>query len=66
MLNFMKLKKDLIRELKDNKISFSVYVVLRILVIITLFSQLFNGNYENVFLCLLTLLLLILPTLFIP
>ena len=47
-------------ELKEHKSSFLVYTVLRILVILTMVRQFFMGNYENVFLCLLTLALLLL------
>ena len=50
-------------ELKEHKSSFLVYTVLRILVILTMVRQFFMGNYENVFLCLLTLALLLLPSL---
>lgn len=53
--------KALHMELREHKSSFLVYVVLRLLVIIVMALQLINGNYENVFLCLLTLLLLIIP-----
>ena len=41
-----------------------VYVLLRFLVIIIAVAQFFNGNYENVFLCGLTLILFLLPTIF--
>ncbi len=40
----------------------AVYILLRFLVIATMVAQFFNGNYESVFLCLLTLVLLLLPT----
>ena len=40
----------------------AVYVLLRFLVILTMVAQFFNGNYESVFLCLLTLVLFLLPT----
>lgn len=39
-----------------------VYLTLRLLVITTMIAQFFNGNFENVFLCLLTLILFILPS----
>ena len=51
-------------EIKTNnykKIDLTVYVVLRILVIITMISQLFRGNLENVFMCILTLILFAVP-----
>lgn len=50
-------------ELREHRSSFIVYFTLRILVIAMLVLQLFNRNYENVFLCGLTLLLLVIPSL---
>ena len=41
-----------------------VYLLLRFLVILTMIAQFFNRNFENVFLCLLTLILFVLPTIF--
>ena len=40
----------------------AVYIFLRFAVILVMVAQFFNGNFENVFLCLLTLVLLLLPT----
>ena len=40
----------------------TVYLVLRVLVLITLVAQFFNGNFENVFFCLLSLFLFLMPT----
>ena len=45
-------------EIREHKSSFAVYVVLRMLVLAMAILQFFNGDYENVFLCILTLLLL--------
>lgn len=42
----------------------AVYILLRALVIIVMIAQFFNRNYENVFLCGLTLILFLLPTIF--
>ena len=50
-------------ELREHKSSAIVYFTLRALVIIMLVLQLLNRNYENVFLCILTLLLLVIPSL---
>ena len=50
-------------ELREHRSSFIVYFTLRFLVIVMLVLQLFNRNYENVFLCGLTLLLLVIPSL---
>lgn len=49
-------------ELREHKSSFIVFFILRILVILMMVLQFFNGNFENVFLCALTLLLLIIPS----
>lgn len=50
-------------ELREHKSSFIVYFVLRLFVIVTMVLQFLNGNYENFFLCILTLILLIVPSL---
>ncbi|MFV0361891.1 MAG: hypothetical protein ACK5LL_02210 [Suipraeoptans sp.] len=50
-------------ERREHKSSFIVYVVLRAAVIIMMILQMFNRNYENVFLCALTLILLTIPSL---
>ena len=42
----------------------AVYFTLRILVIATMVAQFFNGDFESVFLCGLTLVLFLLPTVF--
>lgn len=49
-------------ELRQHKSSFAVYIVLRALVLLVMIRQIFNQNYENVFLCVLTLLLLFIPS----
>ena len=48
-------------EIREHKSSFAVYVVLRVLVIAVAVLEFFNGDYEAVFLCILTLLLLLAP-----
>ena len=40
-----------------------VYILLRISVVLVMLAQIFNGNFENVFLCVLTLLLFMMPSL---
>ena len=40
----------------------TVYLVLRVLVILTLISQFLRGNFENVFFCVLSLVLFLMPT----
>lgn len=59
---FRVMKKALHMELREHKSSFIVYVVLRVLVILMMILQIFNRNYENVFLCVLTLILLVMPS----
>ena len=48
--------------LRRKRVVAAVYVLLRFLVILTMIAQFFNGNYESVFLCLLTLVLFLMPT----
>lgn len=50
------------RELREYKSSFFVFLVLRALVVVSLARQFFLHNYESVFLCALTILLLYLPS----
>lgn len=57
------IRKALDMELREHRSSFIVYFVLRFLVIVTMILQFLNGNYENFFLCILTLILLIMPSL---
>ena len=54
--------KALNMELREHKSSFIVYVVLRVMIILMMILQFFNRNYENVFLCALSLFLLIMPS----
>lgn len=62
----MKKKKKRARgfseHIKQNKRVFAIYMVLRTLVIAVMIAQLYNRNYENVFLCVLTLLLFTVPS----
>lgn len=58
--------RTLTRELKDqirtHRTAFAVYVILRFIVIAMMILQFINGNFENVFLCGLTLVLFIVPS----
>ncbi len=58
--------KDIIfktgNELRKKKVVGTVYIILRLLIIVCLVVQAVQGRYENVALCVLTLLLLLLPT----
>lgn len=46
---------------KAEKKTITIYIVLRILVIGSLIVQLLRGNWENVFICILTLILFLIP-----
>ena len=50
------------KELKHKRTVATVYILLRFLVIAVMVAQFFNGNFESVFLCVLTLVLFLLPT----
>ena len=52
------------RTLRKKSVVAAVYIVLRLLVILMMVAQFFNGNFENDFLCILTLILFLLPTIF--
>lgn len=56
------LKKALELEVREHRSSFVVYLILRTLVILVLIRQIMMQNYENIFVCLLTLLLLLVPS----
>lgn len=50
------------RELREHKSSFIVFSILRILVLVVLVRQIMLANYEGAFFCILTLLLLYVPS----
>lgn len=54
------MKKNKVK--KYRKRDLTVYIVLRILVILTIVIQAIRGNFENVFLCVLTLILFTIPS----
>lgn len=49
-------------ELREHRSSFLVFFMLRFIVIISMIRQIINENYESVFLCILTLILLLGPS----
>jgi len=61
---FGRLYSALKMELQEHKSSFIVYFTLRALVIFLGIICLINGRYESLFFCILTLVLLVLPSLF--
>ena len=56
-------KKTEFRRIENKRLVVTVYVLLRLAVILVLVAQIFNRNYENVFLCVLTLVLFTVPSL---
>lgn len=52
---------DVNREMRRHKGTFIVFLILRILVVISMIRQFMLGNYESVMLCVLTLLLFVVP-----
>lgn len=56
------LKQAIALEIREHKSTFIVYTILRLFVILVAVLQFFNKNYENVFLCLLTLILFTVPS----
>ena len=59
-----KLKGHEWRHIENKKLMYTVYFVLRLSVVLMLVAQFFNQNYENVLLCVLTLVLFMLPSAF--
>lgn len=51
------------RYVKNKKAMAAIYTVLRLSVIAVMVAQIFNRDYQNVFLCVLTLILFVLPSL---
>ena len=60
------LRKERNTELKNyvkkHKVVSAVYLILRLAVIVIMIPEIFNRNYNNVFLCLLTLVLFMIPS----
>lgn len=54
-------RKTVRQEVRANKSEFIVFTVLNVLVLFALVRQFFLGNFESVFLCILTLFLLVIP-----
>ena len=57
-------KQEIKKELQNRRTTIIVYIVLRFLVIVSAVAQAMHGNWNNVFLCVLTLILFTFPGLF--
>ena len=58
------IKDPLVAQIKEHKVTFAVYVVLRLVVIAVLVLSLINRRFENVFVCAMTLVLFLVPAFF--
>ena len=58
----VRFRQALEKELREHKSSFIVFYILRALVLVALVRQLMRGSYESAFFCILTLLLLYVPS----
>lgn len=54
--------RSLISYVREHKGPVAVYIILRLLVVGVMIMQLLNRNYDNVFYCILTLVLFLIPT----
>lgn len=55
-------QRSVIERVKENKATFIIFTILRILIVVIMVRSIFIGNYEGVFTCILTLLLLLIPS----
>ena len=62
MNKFQRFHRAMKMELREHKSSFLVYLILRILIIVVLCVQIHERNFESVFLTVLTLLMLLIPS----
>ncbi|MBQ7039502.1 MAG: hypothetical protein IJN39_02935 [Clostridia bacterium] len=54
--------KDLKKQIKEHKATFAVYCVLRFFVMIAIVTNILSRNYESLFFCVLTLVLMLVPS----
>ncbi|MBR3811877.1 MAG: hypothetical protein IKJ16_06085 [Agathobacter sp.] len=62
MGKFERLKKAMIMEIQEHKVSFVVFTLLRVFVVLAICVQIYEQNFESVFLGILTLFLLFIPS----
>lgn len=55
------IRREYVEQIKKNKVSFTFYVILRLIAILSLIISMLRGNYENALLCVATLVLLLAP-----
>lgn len=54
--------KETVEAAKKAPVLFSVYLILRVVVVLMMIAQIFNGNWDAVFFCVLTLILFMIPS----
>ena len=54
-------RKEYVEQIRKNKVTFAVYLILRLVVVISFVIAILRGNYENALLCVATLTLLLAP-----
>lgn len=59
-----KIREPLVNEIKTHKATFAVYVTMRLIIIAIMILSLLKGRFENVFVCALSLILLLVPSFF--
>ena len=60
--NKNRFRRDYKKEIKENKAAFVVFIILRLLVVAAMVFSCISGNYENLFYCVLTLVLFAIPS----
>ena len=55
-------RQELKADIREHKVLFAFYIVIRLTVIGIMIPEIFNRNYNNVFLCVLTLVLFMIPS----
>ncbi len=53
-----------VEEMKQYKVKAAVYIVIRVIIVAILILSIFTGHYQNTFTCILTLVLLMIPSFF--
>ena len=52
---------NIIKQVKENKLMFAVYLILRLFVVLSMISAVLRGDWESFFVCTLSLILFLLP-----
>ena len=55
-------KEKSVKNIQENKGKFLLYLLLRAMVLVVMIAQIINKNWDNVFLCVFTLVLFMIPS----